>query len=52
MRWMASIVQPEIFSDIDIRAELRQFYHDFYQYDLTEEQLDEIFRVEVNQNSR
>lgn len=52
MRWMASIIQPELFADIDIRSELKRFYHDFYQYDLTEEQLDEIFRVEVNKNSQ
>lgn len=52
MRWTASIVQPEIFSDIDVRAELKQFYHDYYSYDLSEEQLDEIFRVEVNQYSK
>ena len=52
MRWMASMIQPEIFSEIDIRAELKQFYHDFYNFDLTEEMLDEIFRVELNQNSK
>jgi iron complex transport system substrate-binding protein len=52
MRWMASMIQPEIFSEIDMRAELKQFYHDFYNFDLTEEMLDEIFRADLNRNSQ
>ena len=52
MLWTAQIVQPEIFNDYDMRTEITDFYKEFYNYDLTEEQLDEILRVEVNAASK
>lgn len=33
MKWTASIVQPEIFSDYDIRTEISDFYKDYYGYE-------------------
>ena len=42
MKWTAAIVQPKLFSDIDIRKEIRDFYASYYKYNLTEEQIDTI----------
>lgn len=52
MKWTATIVQPKLFSDIDIRKEIRDFYASYYKYNLTEEQIDTILRVRLNEQSR
>ena len=44
----ASIVQPEIFSDYDIRTEISDFYKDYYGYELSDEQLDSLLRLDLN----
>lgn len=36
--WLATITQPELFSDIDIIEEIKYYYREFYEYDLTDEQ--------------
>lgn len=48
MKWTASIVQPEIFSDYDIRKEISDFYKDYYGYELSDEQLDSLLRLDLN----
>ena len=40
--WMATLVQPELFSDIDIIAELQYYYQEFYEYDLSAEEAQRI----------
>ena len=52
MKWIATKIQPELFADLDLEAEIVDFYKSFYNYDLSEEQLNEIFRVEANKNSQ
>lgn len=49
MKWTASIVQPDIFSDYDIRTEISDFYKDYYGYELSEEQMDRLLRVDLNE---
>ena len=49
MKWTASIVQPEIFSDYDIRTEISDFYKDYYGYELSDEQLDSLLRLDLNE---
>ena len=51
MKWAATVIQPELFSDIDVRSELKDFYQAFFNVTLSEEQLDTIFCIEANQNS-
>ena len=51
MRWMAYMMQPEIFKDIDIRKETKAFYKDFIHYDASDEDLKQIFADEANHNS-
>lgn len=40
--WMATIVQPELFSDIDIIEEIQYYYKEFYEYDLSAEDAQKI----------
>lgn len=47
--WQASVIQPEIFADVDMRAEVKDFFQEFFQYELTEEQIDFVLHTELNQ---
>ena len=35
--WLATIIQPELFSDISMLDELKDYYKEFYRYDLSDE---------------
>ena len=36
--WLATVVQPELFADINVIEEIRYYYREFYSYDLSEEE--------------
>lgn len=36
--WMASFMHPELFSDIDMIEEIKYYYNEFYEFELTDEQ--------------
>lgn len=40
--WLSTILQPELFSDVDMIEEIQYYYHEFYEYDLTEEQAQKV----------
>lgn len=40
LKWMASINQPEVFADLDMNQEIADFYSTFYNYDLSDVELD------------
>lgn len=42
IKWLAKIQHPEIFADMDMREEVTKFYKDVYNFDVTDEILDEI----------
>ena len=42
IKWLAKIQHPELFEDMDMREEVAEFYKDVYNFELTEEMLDEI----------
>ena len=42
MLWLATIVQPELFSDIDIIEEIKYYYREFYEFELTDEQAQKV----------
>lgn len=46
--YLASIIQPEIFSDIDLRQEVSDFFVRFFDYQLTDAQIDSILHTELN----
>jgi iron complex transport system substrate-binding protein len=42
IQWVAKTLYPDLFSDIDIRAETAYFYETFYEYTLSEAEIDAI----------
>ena len=38
MVWLGTIIQPELFADIDIIEEIKYYYREFYEFELTDEQ--------------
>ncbi len=40
--WMATVVHPELFSDIDMVEEMQYYYKEFYEYDLSAENAQKI----------
>jgi len=36
--WMATFLQPELFADIDMVEEVKYYYSEFYEFELTDEQ--------------
>ena len=49
--YVASIVQPEIFSEIDMEKTIKEFFADYFSYDLTQDQVDFIVHKEANADS-
>ncbi len=45
IQWAAKTLHPELFEDLDIRAEARAFYKSFFDYTLTDAELDQIFQT-------
>lgn len=42
LKWMASIAHPDMFPDLDMAEELRGFYKDVYDYEISDEQIENI----------
>lgn len=36
--WMASFMHPELFSDVDMIEEIKYYYNEFYEFELTDDQ--------------
>jgi len=34
--WLATVIQPDLFADIDVVEEIKYYYREFYSYDLTD----------------
>ena len=51
MLWIASKLQPEIFSDLDLEQEVRDFYQTYLNYELSDEEYQKIMKTDVNANS-
>ncbi len=43
LKWLATKNQPEIFADIDMEQEIKDYYQEFYQVELTDEDIEQIF---------
>ncbi|MDY6084223.1 MAG: ABC transporter substrate-binding protein [Dialister sp.] len=52
MKWIAHMLQPKIFGDIDIRNETKAFYKDMFNLDVTDADLALVFADKVNEHSR
>lgn len=51
MKWLATMIQPEIFSDIDMKQEVTDYFQDYFSYTLTDEDYAQIMCDEANANS-
>ncbi|MCC6147662.1 MAG: ABC transporter substrate-binding protein [Anaerolineaceae bacterium] len=40
--WLATVIQPELFSDINLIEEIQYYYKEFYEFELTNEQAQKI----------
>ncbi len=40
--WMATVIQPELFADINIAEEVQNYYSEFYEYELTLEEAQQV----------
>lgn len=45
IQWIAKMLHPDLFKDVDIRAETRSFYQKFFDYQVTDADLDQILQV-------
>ena len=52
MEWLAVLIQPEIFGDIHMETELKEYFKTYFNYELTEEDLGQIMQSEANASSK
>ncbi len=43
LQWFAKTVYPEIFEDVDIKQVAKDYFHDYFKIELTEEQVESLF---------
>ena len=43
--WLASETYPEAFKDYDLKGEIKDYYKTWYKYDLTDDQIDDMFDI-------
>lgn len=48
MMWLATMIQPEIFSDIDMEQEIQDYFQTYFALELTDADLDQILCTEMN----
>ena len=41
--WAASVINPDLYADVDVDDVMRDFFEQFYEYQLSDEELDAIF---------
>ena len=52
IEWLAHVLQPELFKELDVRADAKKFYEDFMHYNISEADMAQIFADEANKNSK
>ncbi|MDQ7092199.1 ABC transporter substrate-binding protein [Desulfosporosinus sp. PR] len=48
MEWIGKVIHPEMFANLDLRNDLRTFYQQFFNYKLTDAELDQILNSKLN----
>ena len=51
LEWMAKLFHPELFPDLDMKKELKEFYSKFFRYDLTDEEVELIMSHKLPPNA-
>lgn len=46
IKWASSIFYPNLFEDVDIKAEIKTFYSDFYGYNISDKNVDNLLNLE------
>lgn len=52
MEWLAKVIQPEIFKDINFKLNLKKYFKNYFNYELTDEDIAQILNQEANKNSK
>jgi len=52
LEWMAQIFYPDLFKDLDMNKEVKDFYSKFFNYDLSDDQLIRIMNHELPDNAK
>lgn len=52
MEWLAKVMQPEIFKDINFKLNLKKYFKNYFNYNLTDEDIAQILNQEANKNSK
>lgn len=52
MMWLAQLIQPDIFDDINIEQEVSNFFEKYFDTDLTDADLKQIMKEDENKNSK
>lgn len=48
IKWLGKVLQPEVFTDYDMRSDLKSFYKTFLNYNLNDAELDQILNSKYN----
>ncbi|MGN1141249.1 MAG: ABC transporter substrate-binding protein [Oliverpabstia sp.] len=51
MEWLATMIQPEIFADIDMKQEVTDYFQNYFNYSITDEDYAQIMCEAENSNS-
>lgn len=51
MEWLAVMIQPEIFDEIDMRQEVNDYFQNYFDYTVSDEDYDQIMWAEANADS-
>lgn len=51
MMWLATLIQPDIFSDINMEQEVKDYFSNYFQYTLTDEDMAQIMSDAANADS-
>lgn len=45
LMWLAKNTYPDVFADMDLNTEIKNYYKTYYNYDLTDEQVEDMFKI-------
>ena len=48
--WLAKVLHPDLFADLDLAAEVKEYYSIFYDYELTDEQAADLLNSKMNKD--
>jgi iron complex transport system substrate-binding protein len=48
IKWIARQLQPDIFDDFDLESDIKSFYNEFLNHEITQEEVDSVLQKELN----